>query len=274
LTSGGLLAGTPTVTGTFSIEIVANDANTNAGSKTYSLVIGSVTITISPSSLSAATQNSAFSQQLSASGGTGSYTYSTSSSLPNGVTLSSSGLLAGTPTASGTYSIDIVATDDNNNTGSVNYSLVVGAAAAPASTLRLYVSPGGGGGSSVYETNNPAYVDIQVLNEYAPGHIFNPGDVDVASWQISGTGITANDFTSATIWSGATPDNDFVTINPITSLSGTMNLKYFSGGSGMNMTAVMTLYVRNDGVTEGPEEFTFTVTVNGQTQSDFIYLRD
>jgi hypothetical protein len=106
------------------------------------------------------------------------------------------------------------------------------------------------------------------------GHQFNAGDVDVASWQITGTGITANDFTSMTIFSGATPDNDFVTINPITSLSGTMNLKYFSGGSGRNMIAVMTLYVRNDGVTETPEEFTFTVTVSGQTQSDFIYIRD
>jgi hypothetical protein len=187
--------------------------------------------------------------------------------------LTSGGLISGTPTATGTYSIDITATDANNNTGSASYSLVVGAAAAPASTLRLYVASGSGG-SSVYETNNPAYIDIQVYNEYAVGHVFNTGDVDVGSWQISGTGITANDFTSMTIWSGATPDNDFVTINPITSLSGTMNLKYFAGGSGRNMAAVITLFVRNDGVAEGIEEFTFTVTVNGQTVSDSIYIRD
>jgi len=275
LNSSGLLAGTPTVTGTFSIDVTATDSNSNTGSKTYSLVVGSVTISISPSSLSAATQNSAFSQQLSASGGTAPYTYSNTGSLPSGLSLTSGGLISGTPTATGTYSIDITATDANNNTGSASYSLVVGAAAAPASTLRLYVASGAGG-SSVYETNNPAYIDIQIYNEYPVGHVFNTGDYDRASWQISSPNnvITPNDFTSMTLWSGATPDNDSVTINPITSLSGTIDLKYFAGGSGRNMLGVITLYVRADGISEGIEEFTFTVTVNGQTANETIYIRD
>jgi hypothetical protein len=219
------------------------------------------------------TLNGSYSQQFTASGGTAPYTFTAVGTVqPPGIslTLASNGLLTGSLTTAGTFGFTIRATDANSNSDTATYSLAV---SAPTSTLNLYLSAGGGG-SNVYDTGNNPYIDIQVFNEYAVGHVFNAGDVDVATWQISGTGITANDFLSMTIWSGATPDNDYVTINPITSLSGTMNLKYFSGGSGRNMTAVALLYVRVDGVYEGIEEFTFTVTVNGQTQSDTIFIRD
>ncbi len=72
----------------------------------------------------------AYSQQLTASGGTATYTYSvTSGALPAGLTLSSTGLLSGTPTVVNTFNFTVTATDSSTGTGpytgSQSYSLAV-----------------------------------------------------------------------------------------------------------------------------------------------------
>jgi Putative Ig domain len=86
------------------------------------------TITISPPTLPAGTQGTPYSQQLVGSGGQAPYTFAvTSGTLPAGLTLTSGGLLSGTPTAQGTSPFTVTATDANNCTGSINYSLVIGA---------------------------------------------------------------------------------------------------------------------------------------------------
>ncbi|MCX6853564.1 MAG: PA14 domain-containing protein, partial [Verrucomicrobia bacterium] len=59
------------------------------------------TISISPTSLATATQYSPFSVNMSATGGTGPYTWTiTSGSLPTGLSLTTAGSLSGTPNAS------------------------------------------------------------------------------------------------------------------------------------------------------------------------------
>jgi len=84
-------------------------------------------LAITNTSLSGATINSPYSQFLSASGGTGSGQVWTlaSGTLPAGVTLSSTGVVAGTPTAAGTFSPKIQVTDSGSNTASTTFSLVV-----------------------------------------------------------------------------------------------------------------------------------------------------
>ncbi len=63
----------------------------------------------------------------SASGGTAPYTYSVSQgALPGGFSLSSSGTLAGKPTATGTFNFTISASDANAVTGSHAYSIAIG----------------------------------------------------------------------------------------------------------------------------------------------------
>ena len=87
--------------------------------------IGSVErqdLSINPTSLP--TASGAYSQSITASGGNGSYTFSFTGTLPNGLTLSSAGLLSGTPTQSGTFNFTVTAIDTNNLTGSRAYSLV------------------------------------------------------------------------------------------------------------------------------------------------------
>ena len=94
-----------------------------------------VTITLSPSTLPAGTVSTGYNQTITASGGTGPYTYSVASgALPSGLTLSSGGVLSGTPTTASSYSFTIQATDSLGNTGTQAYALTI---AAPAVTITL-----------------------------------------------------------------------------------------------------------------------------------------
>jgi hypothetical protein len=64
--------------------------------------------------------------QITASGGTGPYSFSkTSGDLPPGLSLSPEGIISGTPTATGYYDFTITATDANSYTGSMDYGIDV-----------------------------------------------------------------------------------------------------------------------------------------------------
>lgn len=73
------------------------------------ITVDSAALSLSPSSITTdPVVNQPYSQQFTASGGIGPYTFSvTLGALPPGLSLSSSGLLAGTPTHAGTYSFRI-----------------------------------------------------------------------------------------------------------------------------------------------------------------------
>jgi hypothetical protein len=74
--------------------------------------------------------NVAYSQQLSARDGFPGYIFSvTNGQLPDGLTLTEDGLLAGTPTTVETQAVEITVTDTNGFTASQTFNLVVGALA-------------------------------------------------------------------------------------------------------------------------------------------------
>ncbi len=63
--------------------------------------------------------------QLSASGGRAPYTFSNTSSLPPGVTLSAAGVISGAPTQAGSYTTSLVVTDTNHLSVSISVSFSV-----------------------------------------------------------------------------------------------------------------------------------------------------
>lgn len=125
--SGATLSGTPTVAGAYTFTITATDNNGDTGSRDYTVTIDSAVIAITPNTLPTAKNGAAYAQSLSATGGTPAYTYAiTTGTLPNGLAMSSSGMLSGTPTCpADTYDITVTVTDANGDTSSMPYALVV-----------------------------------------------------------------------------------------------------------------------------------------------------
>lgn len=97
-------------------------------------------ITVSPATLPTLTAGTPFSQTLTSSGGTAPYTYTLQSgSLPVGLSLTSGGVISGTPTQRGSYSFSVRSTDnggdfvDRGYTGTVqNPSLSIAPTTATA----------------------------------------------------------------------------------------------------------------------------------------------
>jgi len=142
LASTGALSGTPTAGGTFNFTVQATDANSFTGTRAYTLTVNAPTISVSPTTLPAATVGSAYSQTISASGGTAPYSFAiTAGSLPAGLSLASNGSLTGTPTAGGTFNFTVTATDSSTGTGpytgSRAYSLTVNAPTISVSPTTL-----------------------------------------------------------------------------------------------------------------------------------------
>lgn len=137
LAANGVISGTATAQGTFAIQVTATDSSTGTGPfastpANITLVVDAPSINITPTTLTSGTVNSAYSQTVTAVGGTAPYTYSTSSTLPVGITLSPGGTLSGTPTQAGTFSITIKANDSTTGpsvpySGSRAYTLTIAA---------------------------------------------------------------------------------------------------------------------------------------------------
>jgi hypothetical protein len=117
LASNGTLGGTPTATGTsnFTVRVADGLTPTVTTQKSFSLqILPALTITTA-SPLPTGMLGTPYSQvSLSASGGTGPYTYAVlSGSLPAGLNLSSGGAISGTPTAVSTSNVLIRVSDSN-----------------------------------------------------------------------------------------------------------------------------------------------------------------
>jgi YVTN family beta-propeller protein len=138
LSSAGVVSGTPTAAGSFNVTVTVTDSSGSKVMAAYSLMVNAPTVTVSPASLPAATAETAYSQTLIASGGTGSYTYSaTAGALPAGVVLSSMGVISGTPTTSGSFNFTVTAKDGDGFTGSNAYTLTVSAPTITVSPATL-----------------------------------------------------------------------------------------------------------------------------------------
>jgi large repetitive protein len=131
LAKSGLISGTPTQGGAYSFWVELSDQNPPSASwcvpsdaqrqLTITVVTG---LSIEQNSLKPAATNTPYNVQLTATGG-GSQVWSVKSGqLPAGLTLSSSGLISGTPTATGDSTF-VVQVTDVNRTDTETYTLSV-----------------------------------------------------------------------------------------------------------------------------------------------------
>ena len=115
-----------------SFSYTASDAYTNTAAATVSITVSAPSLSLTTSTLPAATGSAAYAQTLAASGGSAPYRYALSSgALPPGLVLASDGSLGGRPTQAGSFAFAITVTDSSTGTGpftaTQGYVLVVGA---------------------------------------------------------------------------------------------------------------------------------------------------
>jgi hypothetical protein len=142
LSSSGLLSGTPAQSGSFTFSVQARDANNCASASqivTLTVAKACATITIAPSSLTAPI-SVAYAAALTQSGGIAPVTFlATTGTVPAGLTLSTTGILSGTPTAAGTFNMGVTVTDANGCIGSGVVTVVI--TSCPSITVSTLTLP-------------------------------------------------------------------------------------------------------------------------------------
>jgi len=196
--------------------------------------VGCGTITLTPATLPDGQHGTFYSEALGASGGTAPYTFAvTSGTLPPGLTLSSAGVLSGTPSAAGTYGFTVTATDDSTCTGSQSYSVNI---ACPTVTVTPATLSGGTTGSAYNATigatgGTPSYTFAVTTGTLPPGLTL------ASNGALSGTPSTTGsyDFTvTATDAQSCTGTRSYtveitcptITVTPATLSGGTTGASY------------------------------------------------
>jgi hypothetical protein len=128
--SNGLLSGTPAAAGTFAFTVQVTDAATGKATQSFSLAIGSNTSSLSittTSPLPAGSVGAAYTQTLAATGGRPPYSWSIiTGALPGGLSLNAAtGVIAGTATATGSFTFDVRVTDSSSATADQLLSITV-----------------------------------------------------------------------------------------------------------------------------------------------------
>jgi hypothetical protein len=124
LSSTGGIFRVPTIPGNYTFTMSATDSNGCTGSQDYTIRV-LPKVELSPETLPNGNVGVAYNQTIVANGGTSPYTFTSTGTLPTGLTLSSSGTLSGTPTAAGRFSFTVIATDAGSNVGSRDYTIII-----------------------------------------------------------------------------------------------------------------------------------------------------
>ncbi len=132
ISSAGTITGTPTTVGNYSVSVVVTDASgTRTAQDTFTWTVTYPPIAASNPGTQTATVGTPISPslQLSGSGGSGNYAWSDpSGTLPAGLTLTSAGLITGSPTTTQSYTVNLTLRDPvtgyTTTTGNFTWSVV------------------------------------------------------------------------------------------------------------------------------------------------------
>lgn len=213
LSSAGVLSGTPTVAANYSITITVSDSATPAHSvsRNYNVTVKAPisTLALNAATPSDAVVNQAYSYSFTATGGTTPYSYSCTGSLPSGLSLASSGVLAGTPTNGGSFSFTVTVTDNAGASKSLGCTLNVN---NPPLLLGAG-SPGNGVKDTVYSAYQfTASGGTGVYSYIISSGSLPPGLGLTNAGLLSGTPTASGDFSfsvTVTDSAGATKSGDY-----------------------------------------------------------------
>jgi uncharacterized protein YhjY with autotransporter beta-barrel domain len=252
--AGDVITYTPTsgYYGSDSFAYTATGPGGTSAAATVTLTVATPALAITQTSLPAGQQDVAYSVSLTASGGTAPYTFAvTGGALPSGLALATNGTLAGTPTANGSFSVTITASDSSTGDGpsrvSQTFSLQI-ALPAPPVVRDTSVAV-----TQTVTNNQPASIDLSTLISG------NVTDVTIATPPQHGTVViqrTGTSFTGVSIANPLQPgavglERSAAVATPTLPLGATVAAPRF-----------VAVYTPTPGY-QGPDRFTFTAVGPG-----------
>ena len=186
LSAGGVLSGTPTAAGAFSLPVIVTDAAGQKVTTTFPITV-LATVSLAAAAMPGGIVGLAYNATVSAANGKAPYSYTiTSGGLPGGLALTPAGVISGTPTTAGTFNYSVTATDANTQRATQMYTVTI----APALAITTTTLPSGIVGAT-YSTT------IQIANGTPPYSVQVNGGSLPNGLALSNAGIISGAPTSA-----------------------------------------------------------------------------
>jgi hypothetical protein len=206
----GVISGTPTTPGTYSsFSVTVTDSVGASANRTYSMTINPAITITGPASLPNGQQGVAYpTQTLTSTGGTGAITWS-QAGLPAGLSLNAAtGAITGTPTAVGSFTVNVTATDTVGATATTSYSFNVSVVPFNVTSVTLGNGGGAGGLGQVAQSDT---VTVQFNKAIAVASM-------CSTWSGNGTNqsLQANNDVTVTITNGVGAVHDSLTVSSAT----------------------------------------------------------
>lgn len=183
------ISGTPTTAGSYSPSVMLRDSLGGTSTTPLPFTVQPTPTFSTPSNLPPAAVGIWYQQNIAISGGNGPQITVQSGSLPPGVTVNSSGLVAGTPTTPGTYQFTLLATDFWGATVSQAFTLVVSGALTVSGPSQFSGSVGQQFSAMLQAVNGTPPFNWSVVAGTSP-----PGVTLSSSGQFSGAPTASGNF--------------------------------------------------------------------------------
>jgi len=239
ITSGGALTFLAPGTCTINADQAGNASYLAAITVSRSFAVSASVIALSPGTLPATVIGTAYSQTISANGGTAPYTFAlTAGSLPTGVSLSSAGVLSGTPTVEGSFPITVTATDSSSMhfTGGQTYTFAVNPQTPVAGAVSATVAFNSSANTITLSISGGAPTSVAVARAASHGTAIASG---VSITYTPATGYSGPDsFTYIATNAGGTSAAALVsiTVNPTQPVAGAVSATVLSNSSSNPIT--------------------------------------
>ncbi len=123
----GKISGTPTQAGAYPVTVTVTDSGGHTGTATWTWTVGNPPIVATNPGPRTSTKSAPASLSLTYTGGTGAVSW-TATSLPPGLSITSAGVISGSPTTVATTNVTVTVTDSIHGTSSQTFAWSVVAA--------------------------------------------------------------------------------------------------------------------------------------------------
>ena len=194
LRDDGILSGTGPAEGDYAITVsVTDDTRTVTSALSLAVNPDPSPLTITTTSLPGATEDVRYAAVLEATGGTENYTWKLVNGGSSGLTLTTAGVLSGTPTNAGTFGITFQVNDGESTVEGSLTVTVSAAAAIPALTITTQTLPAASG---------PSYAAVLAAS----------GGVEPYVWSMPDDGGTGLTLSTSGALTGTTPASGIYTL--------------------------------------------------------------